>query len=76
MVLRKYRSNVADFHHYCLEQSDNDPAKADKLGAKMFGRWRSGAPITLSPDHDDEALGKDNVANNKFDYIDEPYGLV
>ena len=74
MVLRKYRSNVADFHHYCLEQSDNDPAKADKLGAKMFGRWRSGAPITLSPDHDDEALGKDNVANNKFDYTDDPYG--
>ena len=33
-----------------------------------------GCPIILSPDHDDEALGKDNVANNKFDYTDDPYG--
>lgn len=74
MVLRKYQSHVADFNRYCLQQSDNDPAKADQLGAKMFGRWRSGAPITLSPEHDDPALGEDEKRNNNFDYSNDSVG--
>ena len=35
----------------------------------MFGRWPSGAPLALTPDHDDEALGADASRNNNFGYI-------
>ena len=29
------------------------------IAAKLMGRWRSGAPLTLAPDRDDPALGLD-----------------
>ena len=32
----------------------------------MMGRWRSGAPLALSPDADDPALGIDAKRNNDF----------
>ena len=35
----------------------------------MFGRWNSGAPIDLTPDVDDPALGNDPNRNNNFNYI-------
>src|SRR5262249_14380242 len=38
------------------------------MAAKLMGRWRSGAPLVLSPDHDDPELGKDMQRNNAFDY--------
>jgi Dyp-type peroxidase family len=37
-----------------------------KLGAKFFGRWRSGAPLVLAPDKDDPALGADKERRNDF----------
>ena len=73
MVLRKYHSHVADFNKYCLEQTDS-PEEAEKLAAKMFGRWRSGASISVARDHDDKALGEDEARNNDFDYSDDDYG--
>ncbi|KAF7799175.1 hypothetical protein EIP86_010406 [Pleurotus ostreatoroseus] len=41
---------------------------ADLLGARMFGRWKSGAPIDLTPFSDDPALGADPQRNNDFDF--------
>lgn len=73
MVLRKYQCNVADFNRYCIDHTENQQ-EADKLAAKMFGRWRSGAPVTLSPDYDDETLGADDSRNNKFDYTGDVTG--
>jgi hypothetical protein len=29
------------------------------LAAKLVGRWRSGAPLTLAPDREDPDLGAD-----------------
>ena len=45
------------------------------MGAKIVGRWQSGAPLTLSPDRDDVALGADPRQNNAFLYGDDPRGL-
>ena len=42
------------------------------LGAKMVGRWQSGAPLALAPDHDDPELGADDTRNNAFLYGDDP----
>lgn len=42
----------------------------------MFGRWRGGAPLVLSPDGDDEALGADPKRNNNFDFSNDRRGLM
>ena len=41
----------------------------------MMGRWRIGATLALSPEHDDPALGSDASRNNDFSYHDDPLGL-
>ena len=44
------------------------------LAAKLVGGWRSGAPLTLAPRHDDPALGADPRRNNDFTYAADPDG--
>ena len=42
-----------------------------------MGRWRSGAPLVLSPDRDDPALGADLQRNNDFNYGEmDPHGYA
>ncbi|KAJ1300374.1 hypothetical protein OPQ81_005193 [Rhizoctonia solani] len=42
---------------------------AELFGARLVGRWKSGAPIALAPIRDDRALGDDAKMNNRFDYV-------
>jgi len=44
------------------------------LAAKLVGRWRSGAPLTLAPTHDDPTLGADPLRNNDVTYAADPNG--
>jgi Dyp-type peroxidase family len=75
VALRKLRQNVAAFRQYLAEQSTNR-AEQEWLAAKMVGRWPSGAPLVLSPDHDDPDLGADPTRNNNFLYLkDDPEGI-
>ncbi|XXU50391.1 hypothetical protein WME75_20220 [Sorangium sp. So ce1014] len=46
----------------------------ERLAARMMGRWRSGAPLALSPENDEAALGADPARNNAFLYRDDPKG--
>ncbi|KAH8901107.1 hypothetical protein GQ53DRAFT_631083 [Thozetella sp. PMI_491] len=48
----------------------NDPAVSgsELLGARFTGRWKSGAPIALTPLHGDVSLACDKLRNNKFNY--------
>jgi len=41
------------------------------LGARMVGRWMSGAPVDITPFVDDPALGTDATKNNDFAYVGE-----
>jgi hypothetical protein len=41
-----------------------------------MGRWRSGAPLALSPEQDDRRLGADRTRNNCFAYAQDPQGLL
>lgn len=41
---------------------------SELLGARMVGRWKSGAPIDVSPFKDDPALAADPKRNNNFDF--------
>jgi len=73
VVFRKLHERVAAFRCYLKEQAKS-PGDEERLAAKMMGRWRSGAPLALSPDHDDPALGVDCVRRNAFSYADDPKG--
>jgi len=74
VCVRKYQTRVGTFNRF-LHANGATPEERELLAAKMFGRWRSGAPLTLSPDNDDLALGMDPQRNNDFDYSDDERGL-
>jgi Dyp-type peroxidase family len=73
VAFRKLRQRVAAFRRYLR---DNASGRDDEelLAAKMMGRWRSGAPLSRCPLHDDPALGADPNRNNDFSYADDAVG--
>ncbi|MGA8852758.1 MAG: Dyp-type peroxidase [Christiangramia sp.] len=73
LIFRKYQSQVAAFNKF-INDNSNTLKEAELLAAKMMGRWKSGAPLALSPDEDDEALGKNPEKNNDFSFKDDEYG--
>ena len=38
------------------------------VGAKLVGRWPSGAPVERMPDSENPALGGDDCKNNNFEF--------
>jgi len=74
VVFRKLHTRVAAYRQY-LRQKAASRADAALLGAKMVGRWQSGAPLALSPDQDDPGLGTDPHRRNDFGYADDPRGF-
>src|SRR5947209_19781142 len=71
--LRKYQSRVGAFNRFLRENSQTNEER-ELLAAKLVGRWRSGAPLTLAPTRDDAALGADAQRNNDFTYANDPQG--
>jgi Dyp-type peroxidase family len=71
--LRKYQSRVGAFNRF-LQANGNTDEERELLAAKLVGRWRSGAPLTLAPDVDNPALGADPQRNNDFDYANDQRG--
>src|SRR5258705_12118806 len=71
--LRKYQSRVGAFNRFLRENGQTDHER-ELLAAKLVGRWRSGAPLTLAPAKDDPALGEDPQRNNDFTYANDPQG--
>ncbi|MEG9433576.1 Dyp-type peroxidase [Terriglobus sp. ADX1] len=74
LAFRKLETHVAAFRTYLREQASS-PEEELLLAAKMFGRWQSGAPLVLSPEHDDAELGADLSRNNAFGYADDTRAL-
>jgi deferrochelatase/peroxidase EfeB len=71
---RKYQSRVGAFNRF-LRAHGSTEEERELLAAKLVGRWRSGAPLTLAPEIDDSVLGADPHRNNDFDYANDPRGL-
>jgi deferrochelatase/peroxidase EfeB len=71
--LRKYQSRVGAFNRFLRENCQTDEER-ELLAAKLVGRWRSGAPLTLAPTEDNAALGDDPQRNNDFTYTSDPQG--
>ncbi|WP_371781953.1 Dyp-type peroxidase [Streptosporangium subroseum] len=76
VVFRKLHQRVAAFRRY-LRDNSAGPEDEELLAAKIMGRWRSGAPLALSPSRDDPGLGADPRRNNAFLYEhDDPAGFT
>lgn len=76
MAYRRLQEHVGVFRDYLRENADTADEK-ELLAAKFMGRWKSGAPLVLSPDHDDPELGADSMRNNDFNYKEmDPHGYA
>jgi Dyp-type peroxidase family len=71
---RKYQSRVGAFNRF-LHANGRTEQERELLAAKLVGRWRSGAPLTLAPDADNPELGADPLRNNDFNYANDRRGL-
>jgi Dyp-type peroxidase family len=83
LVFRKLQQHVEQFWHYFDQQArqlmragvgpkvdcsaEELDAWVDWLAAKSIGRWRSGAPLVKSPDHEDPSKAGASVVN-KFSF--------
>ncbi len=61
IAFRKLHTRVAAYRQYLRANASNRDEEK-RLGAKMVGRWQSGAPLALCPDLDDPELGADPEA--------------
>jgi Dyp-type peroxidase family len=73
MVFRRLEQKVPEFRRFLTDHAAGLGMEPDLLGARMFGRWKSGAPLELAPLYDNAALGSDAMRNNDFDYGDDPF---
>jgi Dyp-type peroxidase family len=71
MVFRRLNQLVPEFDQYQLDQATTLGMDAVLLGARLVGRWKSGAPLALTPSQDDTTLGPDPQQNNNFDFSDD-----
>jgi len=77
LVFRKLRQFVPEFNNFLAKNPIPDkgltPAQGSELlGARLIGRWKSGAPIDRDPTHDNLADAADPNKVNDFDYSDDP----
>jgi len=76
MAYRRLQEHVGAFRDF-LKKHGQTPEEQELVAAKLMGRWRSGAPLVLSPDKDDPALGADPQRNNDFNYKQmDPHGYA
>jgi Dyp-type peroxidase family len=75
LVFRRLRQDVAGFHAFLAASAETlsgqpgfEDVTPDWVGARLVGRWPSGAPVARVPDADDLALGVDRLANNVFGF--------
>ncbi|KAJ5940027.1 hypothetical protein N7516_000195 [Penicillium verrucosum] len=69
LVFRQLDEKVPEFNKFVEEAAKKIPNFAvenggEKLAAHMMGRWKSGAPVALTPNKDDPSLAR----RNDFDF--------
>ena len=70
LVIRRLRQDVPLFNKFLETTAKKVGTSDDLLGAKLVGRWKSGAPIMRAPDQDNTVLAFDDCANNHFEFQD------
>jgi Dyp-type peroxidase family len=77
LVYRRYRQDVEKFKDFLASMAgqlaQSHPRLAgitgELLGAKLVGRWASGAPLLRALESDLPAMAGDSCADNNFDYV-------
>ncbi|KIK61171.1 hypothetical protein GYMLUDRAFT_166740 [Collybiopsis luxurians FD-317 M1] len=79
LAFRQLQQRVPEFNKFLVDNALSEPGlnaseNAELLGARMVGRWKSGAPIDLTPLKDDPVLAVDHNRNNDFNFThpDDP----
>ena len=67
LAYRRLQEHVGAFREF-LRENGATTDEQELIAAKLMGRWRSGAPLVLSPDKDDPELAADPQRNNDFNY--------
>jgi len=74
LVFRQMEQDVATFWNFANQIAGGDEDVAKLIGAKMVGRWESGASLALHP-HKDPNAGTDTLDRfNDFNYEKDPEG--
>jgi Dyp-type peroxidase family len=75
LVFRRLRQDVAGFRAFLAESAERlarqpgfEGVTPEWVGARLVGRWPSGAPVARLPYEDDTELGVDRLANNYFGF--------
>ncbi|KAF8584882.1 DyP-type peroxidase [Ramaria rubella] len=75
LAFRQLKQLVPEFNKFLTDNpvmvSEVKTAEQGRqlMGARMIGRWKSGAPVDLTPLQDDPALGADPFRNNNFTFF-------
>ncbi|KAJ5168686.1 uncharacterized protein N7482_004280 [Penicillium canariense] len=64
LVIRKLRQLVPEFNDYLKSEAPKLHLNEGQLGARLLGRWKSGAPVELHPQDD----CTEDARLNEFDY--------
>jgi Dyp-type peroxidase family len=74
LVYRKLAQDVEGFEKFINHECERSLRRLhpELLKAKLMGRWPSGAPLVLSPHHDDSRL----AGSNDFLFANDPDGIA
>jgi Dyp-type peroxidase family len=74
MAFRRLKQFVPEFDKFVATTSAARNMDEDLLGARLVGRWKSGAPVSTTPLQDDRALAGDELERNDFEFDSDPAG--
>lgn len=68
LVFNRFKQDVYAFHQHLHAEGKKHSMSPTAVGAQLFGRWPSGAPIMRMPTKDDPDLAGNDCANNHFGF--------
>ncbi|PDZ61390.1 Dyp-type peroxidase [Bacillus thuringiensis] len=68
LVFRRLQQDVAAFNKFVENMAAEVGMTPDMLGAKLIGRWKSGAPLIRAKEEDNPSIGNDEFTSNHFSY--------
>ncbi|KAL0569478.1 dye-decolorizing heme-containing peroxidase [Marasmius crinis-equi] len=76
---RQLQQLVPEYHEYLDQNAPNvDGLSRDEavhlFGSRMMGRWKSGAPIDMSPLRENATLGADTLRRNNYTFDHPEFG--
>jgi Dyp-type peroxidase family len=74
MVFRRLNQLVPEFHKFAEDSANKLGTDPVLFEARMVGRWKSGAPLEITPLQDDPDLGGNAIENNKFEFDTDSAG--